>query len=245
MLIGRFDESGVHEAAEVTCIAGLIGTALEWTRLERPWQEHLNRAGVSCFHATECAYPKKKKGEYYGLSEPIRTTLVNNCANEISQRNLRIIVGAVMRKDWDLPQFEKIRDRFKSPYHFCFESVLQYIELWSREHADGQPVALEFADHDEYRSRAADLYALYRGSPAYDCIGHFGWGKPKSLIPLQAADLVCYESYQCLWEYERPGYKPRPPLTKILPQYVEASGFYDKEHLQKLLRLMNENETTS
>lgn len=240
MLVARFDESGVHDAAEITCIAGVIGRALEWTRIERPWQEHLRLAGVSCFHATECAVPKKRKGEYYPLPEPIRTTLFNNCAQAIADRDLRLIVGAVVKKDWELPEFQKLRDRFQTPYHFCFESVLQYTEHWSRTFADGEPVALEFAEHEEYSSRAGELYELYRASPAYRCIGHFGWGKPKCLIPLQAADLVCYESWQHMWGYDRPGYKPREPLQKILPQYVEMSGFYDAEHLRNLQGLMDE-----
>ncbi len=54
MLVAYFDESGTHDQSKVVCIAGLVGTAIEWSRIERPWEENLRTTRVPWFHANDC-----------------------------------------------------------------------------------------------------------------------------------------------------------------------------------------------
>lgn len=164
MLVGYFDESGVHDSSKVVCIGGLVGSLLQWARLEKPWAEQLAVTRVSHFHAAKC---EAGGDEYFGISRGLRDSLVTGLTNEIADRALFVLVAALRKDDWDVYASAELKKRFQTPYHFCFESILDFVQAWSEKRMDGEPVAVVFAEHREFKSRAAQMYELYRADKAY------------------------------------------------------------------------------
>lgn len=66
------------------------------------------------------------------------------------------------------------------------------------------------------------------------CLGALTFGNPKSVVPLQAADLVCYESYKHMEMLGQPQYQLRPVLAKLQDQLASESGFFDAESIRRL-----------
>ena len=233
MLAAYFDESGTHASAPVICIAGVVGTAIQLSRIELGWCKALQKLGVSTFHASKCY---GQHGEFHGKDEDDCLRLVDELSNEIEGKHINILAAALVRADWDRVASPELKRRFHSHYHFCFECVMQQISSWSRDYARNEPVALTFAEHQEYGPRAAEISALYQQSASYGNFGYFGFAKPACVIALQAADLVCYETYQFMstGDYSRQSFEGRPVLKKLEKQLHERSMFYNAENIPQL-----------
>lgn len=196
MLVAYFDESGTHgNKSKAVCISGFVGTSTEWARLEKPWSEHLLTLGVSTFHASEC---EAGTGEFFGKHRGLRESLANGLTIEIAKRNIALITTAVLVDDWNKCASHELKERFKTPYHFCFEFVMHKIDKWSRANVGGEPVALVFADQEQFKERAKIIHDLYFDSKQNFRLGSLTFAKPQCVIPLQAADLSSYEAYQWL-----------------------------------------------
>ena len=111
---------------------------------------------------------------------------------------------------------------------------MQYVSSWSRKYANGETVSLVFAEQRQYKDHAAKIHEMYQASNLYHGLGSLTIAKPKLLIPLQAADLVCYETYKHMELHQEPGYVLRPALVKLLPKLSEQSGFFDCDNLPNL-----------
>src|SRR5208337_1040506 len=88
-----------------------------------------------------------------------------------------------------------IGSRFLTPYHLCFEFCMQQISKWSRSDANGESVALIFAEQREYKTNAAEaLYDFYRGkSPWGNELVSLTFAPADAVPALQAAGLLSYE----------------------------------------------------
>ena len=56
MLAGYFDESGTHDSAVITSVAGFVSTPERWQRFDEEWKRVLDHWGLEYFHMKECAH---------------------------------------------------------------------------------------------------------------------------------------------------------------------------------------------
>lgn len=234
MLVAYFDESGTHDHSKVVSICGLVGTAIEWSRLERPWRENLATARVSCFHATDCAMGRR---EFQGMDRPLRDALSRGLSLALADRELAIIGGAVYRDDWNQCAPKHMKDAYRDPYHLCFALALQQLSEWSDKYAGGDPVALVFARQQQFNAYSEKIHELVNGGEHYRHIGSLSFSRPECLIQLQAADHLSYENYQELYSQRLSGADLTAPardnlriLTRALPY---LSVFYDCDGLRQ------------
>lgn len=239
MLVAYIDETGTHSSSLVAGVCGFIGTAIEWVRLERPWASCLARCKSSVFHATEC---EEGEGEYFGKSRGIRDALLTGLTDELINRRLSIVSSMVAQQDWNRCASAKIKKRFKTPYHFCFEAMIQRLCAWSREYGSGEPVALVFADQPQYRERAIKVYEHYRYGIRYPQLGSLSFEKPQQVIPLQAADLLSYWTYQYMKRRIKAGTEGgiedcHPALVKLIGMMLDDpkyGGYLDCQAISAL-----------
>jgi hypothetical protein len=234
VLVAYMDESGTHANAPITLVCALVNRLIFWSRMELPWRKDLGLLGLAWFHATDC---ENRKKDFEHIERPQRDRLVEDLSTLVCAQQPHVIAAAVIRSDWDREASSAIKNRFIDPYYFCFEHCLQKITKWSDAHAGGEPVALVIAKQEEYQDRAAELYRIYSQSTTFDGhrLGRFGMGSPRCLIPLQAADLVAYETYQYQVGRIRKSTNPvRPAFSRILAELPLFGGLHDKETLQNL-----------
>jgi hypothetical protein len=236
MLVAYVDESGTHGNSAVISVSGLAGTTVEWSRLERPWRQNLETAKLDCFHATDCASGGKST---VGMNPGVRASLPIGLSIAIAERKLVAFGGSIYRDVWDRAP-EHLKNGYgNDPYHFCFALVLQNISKWSRDYANGEPVALVVAEQQEYNRYSEGILELARSSPFYN-IGHVGFCSPSRLIELQAADHIAFETYQELVAQRKTGFDISAPVRETLKIIVRKipyiSNFYDDGAIAGLMR---------
>src|SRR5260221_10138362 len=237
MLLAYFDDSGTHANSAVTLIAGLVASAVTWARIEGAWKQHLSVTGVSHFHAVDCENGSRK---FSSVSRPLRDSLSYGLSEAICshQRAMVLLGSAVKTDDWEVAAPKEITNRFVDPYYFCFEACLQQISNWSVRHADGEIVTIVFAQRGQYDSRLIELHELYSKSSALpnNRLGSLSFSSPKDSIPLQAADLIAYETYRYA---ATPVTTRSPTLRRAFQNFVQAGMnmhglLHDRETLKRL-----------
>ena len=233
MLVAYFDESGTHgNQSRVTTIAGLVGDSIEWSRLESPWKKRLG--AIACFHATDCAATKL---DFKHLSKPEAAGLMEDMAALISDRNLVAIGASVYHDDWNYGASVKLKAQFRSPYHFCVSLAIMQACKVSNDYAGGDPVAFVFAEQNQYDEYSRTIHDVFRSNDDFPNAGHFGFGKPKCVLPLQAADLYAYETYrELLYQLDTPNmHAPeRSPMKIMLRKLTSRSVIADIAYLHSV-----------
>jgi hypothetical protein len=193
LLKAYFDESGVHQGSQTALIAGFVGTPAEWEPLEARWNEILEGARIPYFHSTEMA-------SHWFLGRPeIHEYVKQQLADAIAERDLQSVVCAVDTADWAEvahlhPEFTSV---FPKPYNFCHEVVAQDVGAWSEANSNGEPVALVFAEYNEFRPHANEVYDAYRSSPFWaKAFSSISFAPMKLHPPLQAADMLAYDYFE-------------------------------------------------
>jgi hypothetical protein len=235
VLFAYLDESGTHAQSPVAMIGGFVASSELWARLEPDWTAVLDTFEIPYFHASEC---EAGDGIYQNLSRTLRELLSSGLSQVIAKHKPTAIYTAITRAHFNETRARGV-EAFESPYHACFEFCLQQIAQWSKDNADGEPIALVFAEQEEYEDQARVLYELYRKNRR--------WGKelvslahsqPKKLPALQAADLIVYEKTR--HEVERranPNAKLRPAIEIMGAADVRAIDYpYDVEILKEIIR---------
>lgn len=242
-----FDESGVHQGAPVTAIAGFVATDLAWRRLSSEWEEVLARLashGVSWFHMAECM---AGDGQFAGVPFPEREALVAYLAGVISRFDITAVWAAVNNEDFHrvAPQGAKFRKRYPAAYDLCFDEVVRQLWWWSSGNAGGSRVAVVFAVQPEYEDRNRETFGTWRRHPqAGEFLGGLTFDFPKWLVPLQSADMLAYEmaKYQEALEYGElsfsTNFQARTVLSKITEKHaLHAGGIFGESALRTAVSL--------
>src|SRR5208337_2242557 len=180
LLRAYFDESGVHAGSPATIIAGFIGSRAQWRSAAKKWKPIV---GDLVFH-----YKDMRKEE----------RLISELADLLSESGLGV-VAAGFSGDWSraIAHGSDWSRRFPSCYHMIFEHCFWQMDRYSKEHWNGEPIAVMFSRQDEYAKRAEEVWRAYKGNELWKNIVSFSYGDPE-LSPLQAADMIAYETFQCI-----------------------------------------------
>lgn len=228
-----FDESGVHQGASVCVVAGFLADDQLWTELSSQWKTALDGFELTSFHAVDC---EQGQGEFLGKrTEPIRKFIHIEFARLIAKLQPTIVASAFVIEDWNNTAPEELQKRFPSAYMFCFEFCMQKLSNWSKAIAGRGKVNVVFAEQNQYESKALEMFGHYERN------SHFGPGlgtarfQPMRNCPaLQAADLLCYETYR------RGAAGPSAPLRPVMEELLRGcqdplQGLFDSGSFQMLI----------
>jgi Protein of unknown function (DUF3800) len=194
VLRAYFDESGHEANTDSVAITGIVASSDEWDKFDVAWREQLAVPKVEYFHAVECEHRDKI---FSNLSLPLRDSLRWGLGDVIAQSPISIVNGGIQMEGWkrqDLPKLKKI---FPSPWHLCFAYVLQQLDEWSKENANGEPIALVFSEQQQYKQHAHKIYDAYmRIKDESSSFVSLQFADMRLFPGLQAADFVSYEIYQ-------------------------------------------------
>ena len=207
LLHAYFDESGTHGGAGVTGVAGFIGPAEEWAKLENQWEEELARFAkdtghnIKDFHAYEC---ENGQEFWFGIDRSIREAYYQRLARVLIEYNqLKGFSYSVENDQWDVCTSPEFKDRYRSPYQLCAESCFQQVASYSTNRAAGSAVTLVFAEHPTYSQHLEEVFSNYMSNNVWSHIKSFTTSSPKDCTPLQSADMMSYELYRYWNEIEK------------------------------------------
>lgn len=235
MLYGYFDESGTHDASTKTAIAGFIGTVSDWLVVQYCWREVL---GERTFHYAKMRGNNNRGNkDWDGVPEQERKDTILSCADILGNSRLRVVGGA-FEGQWKraISQGSDWSMRFPKPYHLCFEMCMNEIERLSVEKWNGEPVALLFADHEEFGPRAEEVWRTFRGNGHWPHIHTFAYASTVGIPGLQAADMVVYETYQNLGRPSIADWADWPLMERLMGNGADVAGFIMNE--ERLVAMM-------
>ena len=231
MLKAYFDDSGTHHGADVIVMGGLISTDEEWAALEPKWQAALDEIGIKKMHMSPC---ENRKGEFQRFERPERDAIVARFTDLVCETRGRMLASAVSRDVWNRVADETaIREWFPEPIDFLFNCCMRRA-LESRR-LDGPPaeeLVVVFDSRDESLPFWRELGASYERNWG-DKLAGYSFGQMQRVLPLQAADIVAYETFvhQCRCEQAGEPVNPRPNLYKLMAGLDTYAGFYDYDNL--------------
>jgi hypothetical protein len=240
---GYFDESGTHDKPEVFALAGYVASTAEWEHFEREWSQVLQSEGVRIFHmAPLCARPRR--GEFKGWTDAKAEVFLSRVLAVIEHRALFGFAAFVRKSDFAeilRPALVLPRDRiYKRPYILCMQSCMSLI----LEHFPSPPynpgsvdkIACVFDRNHEMRSKATDHF--------WEIVDARNWGRRFQLIafapkrfltPLQAADLLAYETYRYGTDaLTHPDLPRRPEILRLSADRRIVFNYIDRGTLTEL-----------
>ena len=235
VLFAYFDESGTDCLLGHTVISGFVGSSQAWGTIQGPWREELARVGAWPFHCVECVWRNKAYSHFKDRQQSLDH--LNAMAAIVAPHDV-IPVAASFSGNWEQAVAKHEDDfgtRFPSAYSFCFEAVVEQLNRYSERFWNSEPIAMIFSEQDQYSSRAIEVYAHFKHNGEWQNIIHCGYADPRSVVPLQVADMISWETRRYLWKREEDpdAWVGMPLLNRLIEYQGELAGWaYDDESIQ-------------
>lgn len=249
MVIGFYADDSTDQPKHYMQTAGAIfGWPANFTEAERLWNQHLDKAGIDYFKASEC---EMLNGQF----DPVRLGMNLNSARALADSTRRDLVSVIEKINLSAVAVSMVLGDFrdvvavnpKARYYYGTDStILTYgrlikmtIDLIHQDHPEllKYRMAFTFDAHAEYlKAEAAYRNLQKKDSACADMMGYVGHADDKDHAPLQMADLMAHEarhkSTQILADSdrERPAFRI---LSKVDAFY--AIGIIGKEGLLREL----------
>ena len=201
MLWTYLDDSGHHADSPYCIVAGYWGSANEWGKFEREWQNVLDLEGIDEFHAVELWNARRS---FENWSDEKKRELVSRLLGIIETRKIYPVACEVNVKDWeDLSPIEKRwisrteNEKQHTPTHMSLmRTVLRSAQYCHRDLKmnylfDKSQSKINSVIENVFNDVIEDIKSI--DSLLVNRIGTFSFKNSKESPPLQAADLIAYE----------------------------------------------------
>jgi Protein of unknown function (DUF3800) len=215
-----FDESGHSASSSFVCMGGCIASLEAWSAFEKAWEHVLRKYGITCFHMNHFESNRRefKKWE----NEPAKHKACLADLINIMNDHIDLYIGTSANvEDHKLSPPPK-----NDPYFNCLMTCIEHIASYVFDLPGDQRVEIVFADHPEFGARVRQLYPKVRAvSGMYGKLATDTYGFPRDILPLQAADIVAYETNK-EWQRQANGcLRPmRWPFTQLIEKPFQRPG---------------------
>jgi hypothetical protein len=234
LMRGLFDESGTHNDARVTTIAGWIFATRDHAReCLVQWHRGLEVMSLDSFHASNFDHFAKVSK----WSDDDRTRHLQTLAAIVGKFAWFGVSGSVVTSAYDaLPDW--VRERIGDRYHFCFHVLMNQLKKRIESVTSPEPLNLTFEKKDHVIGRTTTEYHR-------DYAGGI-WGGllflDKTQAPLlQAADFLVYEMNKGIDIALHKHGPIRPALKAIGSLKKVRFGYHDAETLNNLVSALEKD----
>lgn len=231
MLTACFDES--YDAGTFA-IGGLVLTNEKRDRFIPEWSAALRDAGVPVFHMSKY---ESRLGDFAAWDNSKRLAVIDRLTSLIVQHiSFGFGVSIDMRHYQAVVPPEGTRF-IGGPYRFCFQLCLQrMMKLLPR---GVSPVDCVFDQNNAEGGRALLTFPeIKRVWDQNGTLGNIAFGSRAEFVPLQAADIIAYETFKMVKNLSEGG--PRDTRRLCARLYEESLQFgvshYDRDNLSVLVR---------
>ncbi len=257
MIQAYLDESGIHDGAAICVIAGYFGGPGWMRKLGENWTRVLREYNVPEFHAKEfwALDPDGHRASraYRGWSDSKAAAFINTLLTIIeSCTKIHPVASVVVVESFTKLTLNQRRfitgahivdGKFRStgcptkPYFLPFQTVItdaaSYAPVGGKAH-------FFFDLNKQFKGYALDLYALLKsqGTKVSDRLGDIDFPTGIEAVQLQAADLLCYQTYHYgLRQLRNPREKTGPILNRLLAnRLTDADSLFNAETFPILMR---------
>ncbi|MGH9403305.1 MAG: hypothetical protein ACRD2P_14490 [Terriglobia bacterium] len=241
MAVRFYGDESEDKEEKVHAIAGFIGFAEDWDRLQEEWISRVKPTGVSAYHMTDCDNGWGEFSEKKGWTKTDRDQLTKDLIEMICRHGVYLIGMAVMLDDYKTLQ--PLNDEGEmlghDKWHLAFQFVLR--EACSRvgDEAPPKETVAFFFDWKTKQGVAKRLFdytmGLDRLQPWHKRLetltfGHKEFDVPGSIPLLQVADIAAVESRKVLANSIT---HPHLPERRSLARLKECNRVWSIRYLDK------------
>lgn len=236
------DESGFHDGTVAMAVGGYLSADDRWKSFEDEWCEALSRERVECFHMTDF---ENRYGEFSGWSNERRVRVFRTLADIINRHAGPGISYGIRESDYKalVP-----RSVAKSTQEWMW---IAFAVLWNRCLADLRAAVLEEPDVEasialvfDRNQRMAPLIIggiqgiIEKHPDHYGWISSVSFEDKREFVPIQAADILAYESFKVVENISTGNKRPIRKSLKALKPSVAKIAFLDREALMDDIAIM-------
>lgn len=235
VLHAYFDETGTHGADRVL-IAGWLGPLRAWEIAEKRWEQALGDLQSPPFHYSPM---RAQTGEFELFPTWQADALTARLANVMAESDLLPITAGFVGnwdravsagKDWNV--------RFPSPYHFAFELAVEQLNRQSDKTWAAEPIAVIFSQQSQYKPRALEVWDAHKSGGYWPHLHSLTYEERAGQPRLDMADMICWETVQCMGhEQDTTCWQRHPLLSRLLNITRPFVGGYHTE--ESFIEMMN------
>ena len=233
------DESG-HPDQEAGVVAGLVASDKQWVEFERNWRDTLHLFGVSEFHAKEYFHSVGEFAQWADHRSNPETA-------ETRQRFLRQLIAHIKLRcrlcyshAVRMASYHKVDEvyflRGMRPYELCGRTAVKSVADWADRNLIPQnQIAYIFEDGAKHKGF---LEKRILRDKKFELV----FKTAAEAVPLQAADLLAYETLlglRAIFERGVTDFEDlRYPLRRLdeIPHREEDWGLYEEHNLEDLCK---------
>jgi hypothetical protein len=235
------DESGTHAGSPVVVVGLYVGKPKVWAEWTKDWNR--NKKPIKVYHAVDC---HNRIGEFDGWDRPTRDAFAAKLLPVLGRHSIiGITVGIHMGAfEAAMKPRPELRAMFGTPYASCFQWTVQTLISMLDEKGDKQRIAFfHECNNDEKDAEAAFAYVKTHKILNKRAVT-LAFGGKDDYVPLQAADVLAYESNHLLRDPDKPDRLPwkamNPGADKHHPEkYRVRVLHYGKNNMQELISLLS------
>jgi hypothetical protein len=227
MLTAYLDDSGTHASSFVVAVAGYASTTLDWQSFGSEWRRLLRKEKISVMHMAELQNLQGQFSAKRGWTIDRREKLVARAAKIIGHRTRTAVGHAVIRADWEKAVPEYLKKLFGGPYGWCASECVALISNWKKRNDIKGGLDFVFEAGTDGQGQIQEMMMEIIKDPELN--KHYGLHgysfHDKTLLPLQAADMLAYEVYK-----EAENYVVQYAKRNVRPPLVLLRGRHSSRH---------------
>jgi hypothetical protein len=198
MLIAYLDDSGTSPTNKVALVAGYLSSGKLWEEFKEKWHTLLDAYGIKTLHRVEL---EAFQGEFKDWNNHRRTEFLKKAHKIIRRFTYTAIGSAIVKADFDevIPKGDFIRT-FAGVYGWCAHACIVALLDWRQRHNYKDEIQIVFEAGTQGQGQVDTMLRELSKTSSWQEKEKWpvsGWTfQNKSVIPLQAADLVAYEYYR-------------------------------------------------
>jgi hypothetical protein len=223
LVVGYIDESFNNKLFTLSCI---LTTTAKWIDIEMKWRAVLRRTNkglrkqgrqeISRYHAADCS---SLKGEFAGWSVDEQIQFSKKLIAIIKYNMSTVMAYSMPMDDFVAVYPERSENSEKEMYGLLLKFLMGQLIHDIKKQAGQQLGPFRIALIHDHSSRDGDMLAAFnqmkedvnfKGRECFTTIAPRGW---EDCIPLQAADLLAYETFKDAANRISP--KPRPQRKSL------------------------------
>jgi hypothetical protein len=263
MMEAYVDESADETKQKVYAMAALIAPAGVWNCLWGEWDRALAANNLPEFHMKDCVATNPETGCGYGVfadrDEAERERLQREFIGIMTgfgPENLGGMASGVLLEPYNrrMAQFKRLRTvppktplsgSLSDPYYLVFQHLVELATGSQFFRETGETLGFVF-DRHHLQGSAGYMYEGMRGSKNVqnrDRMGTCAFADRVRVKPLQAADVLAYETYRYVQDTILEGKRQRWQYTE-LERMVSQGHYFDEKAIERLAQSMEQQAQT-
>ena len=227
------DKFGIHDDLPVVTVGAYFGRTRAWRSFTKEW--NATKEPIKIFHAADCA---NFEGEFKGWKKEDRDAFVANLLPVLTRHPIVGLAIGINLRDFEAAMKSRpdLLEVFGNPYTACFRWSARMIADTIEKIGLNEAIAF-IHENNSFEGEARDAFSFVeQGRHLESGPMSLTFGSKQDFVPLQAADILAYESNKLGRD---PGKPWRRALQAINPGNTRCTlSFFTKKNMDALVNAM-------